>query len=46
MRRRRLLSILISIRLNEDDLRELASLFDKLDSEACRLGGADKQDNI
>jgi len=32
--------------LNENNLRELADLFDKLDSEARRLGGADKRENI
>jgi len=32
--------------LDENNLRELADLFDKLDSEARRLGGADKRENI
>jgi len=32
--------------LNENNLRELADLFDKLDSEARRLGGADKRENV
>jgi len=32
--------------LNEDNLRELADLFDRLESEARKLGGADKRENI
>jgi type I restriction-modification system DNA methylase subunit len=32
--------------LGEDELSELAILFDRLDSEARRLGGADKRENI
>jgi hypothetical protein len=32
--------------LDENDLRELADLFDRLDSEARKLGGADKRGNI
>ncbi|MEM4428446.1 MAG: hypothetical protein QXJ33_01185, partial [Acidilobaceae archaeon] len=33
-------------RLSEDDLKLLASLFDKLEAEARRLGGADKRENV
>jgi len=32
--------------LDEDELSELVMLFDRLDSEARRLGGADKRENI
>ncbi|MEM1903251.1 MAG: hypothetical protein QXW44_06180, partial [Pyrobaculum sp.] len=33
-------------RLGEDDLRILASLFDELEAEARRLGGADRRENV
>ncbi|MEM1606366.1 MAG: N-6 DNA methylase [Fervidicoccaceae archaeon] len=33
-------------RLSENDLKLLASLFDELEAEARRLGGADKRENI
>ncbi|MEM4961966.1 MAG: hypothetical protein QXV15_04630, partial [Acidilobaceae archaeon] len=33
-------------RLSEDDLKLLASLFDDLEAEARKLGGADKRENI
>ncbi|MEM4439737.1 MAG: N-6 DNA methylase, partial [Pyrobaculum sp.] len=33
-------------RLGEDDLRLLASLFDELEAEARRLGGADRRENV
>ncbi|MEM1903159.1 MAG: N-6 DNA methylase [Pyrobaculum sp.] len=33
-------------RLSEDDLRLLASLFDELEAEARRLGGADRRENV
>ncbi|MCX8192691.1 MAG: N-6 DNA methylase [Nitrososphaeria archaeon] len=32
--------------LDEDELKDLADLFDKLDSEARKLGGAEKRENI